>query len=60
MIFYGNMSTPPDIGCAVRPDGTLKDASEIEWHFDKDDETPLTAPTPSAPTLHEIHPFFSG
>ena len=58
---------PPDLGCAIHPDGSLKDASEIEWHFDKDDETPLTAteksPSPG-PTLSSSswtpHPFFLG
>ena len=58
---------PPDLGCAVHPNGSLKDASEIEWHFDKDDETPLTAAEKlpsSGPTLSSSswtpHPFFSG
>jgi hypothetical protein len=34
---------PPDLGCVIHPDSSLKDASEIKWHFDKDDETLLTA-----------------
>jgi hypothetical protein len=37
------MSPPPELGCAVHPDGSLKDASEIDWHFNKDDNTPFTA-----------------
>lgn len=42
-----NPDPPPDRGCAVRSDGTLKDASEIDWSFDKsDDETPpLSGPS---------------
>jgi hypothetical protein len=27
--------------CALNPDGSLKDASEITWHRDPDDETPI-------------------
>lgn len=62
------MTPPPDqtnLGCAVRPDGSLKDASEIDWHFDKDDDTPSSpaeklcgsGPPDSSQILH---PFFSG
>ena len=36
------MSPPPELGCAVHPNGSLKDASEIDWHFNKDDNTPFT------------------
>lgn len=41
------MANPDDLGCAVRPDGTLKDASEIDWQFDKDNETPVVVHSPS-------------
>ena len=27
--------------CALNPDGSLKDAKDIEWSYDKDDEQPL-------------------
>lgn len=60
------MPDPSDLGCAVRSDGTLKDASKIEWHHDPDDELPMqpTAPaasTSSTPTLSvSIHLFFTG
>ena len=50
-----NMS---DLGCAVRSDGTLKDASEIDWAFDKDDETTMPKSESSMP--HPTHPFFTG
>ena len=64
----------PD-GCAVHPDGTLKDASEIEWFNDKDDDAPLTSDSQpvsraavpfsdssnsSTPNPQVTHPFFSG
>ncbi|KIL54818.1 hypothetical protein M378DRAFT_59353, partial [Amanita muscaria Koide BX008] len=55
-----------NLGCATRSDGTLKDASEIEWHFDKDDETPMLTDTlavtssDSPTTTPVIHPLFSG
>jgi hypothetical protein len=34
-------STSSPIGEALRPDGTLKDASEIMWSFDADDSLPF-------------------
>lgn len=42
--------------CAVGPDGCLKDASEITWHNDPDDEQPLSVPKPakSTPVLHSL------
>lgn len=42
--------------CAVGPDGRLKDASEITWHNDPDDEQPLSVPKPakSTPVLHSL------
>jgi hypothetical protein len=55
-----------DPGCAVCSNGILKDASDIEWHFDKDDETPmalsmpLQPPPPPTQCVHDVHPFFTG
>ena len=40
-------SFAPDLGDAVRPDGTLKDASEIDWSFDPDDSIPFPSHNPS-------------
>lgn len=60
------MSDESDPGCAVRADGTLKDASEIEWHFDPDDDTPIALSTPPQPpppptqSVRDVHPFFTG
>ena len=55
------MSTTPavkDPGCAVDTDGNLKDASEIEWHYDKDDVDPMPGPSSSSnPTM--VSSFFS-
>jgi hypothetical protein len=45
------MADPSDSGCTAHSDGTLKDASEIEWHYDKDDDL-LIAPA-------KLHPFFT-
>jgi hypothetical protein len=45
------MADPSDSDYAIHLDGTLKDASEIEWHYDKDDDLPL------APV--GLHPFFA-
>jgi hypothetical protein len=54
----------PDLGCAVHPDGSLK---EIEWHFDKDNETPSTAAKKlpgsgpaSSMSSQTLHPFLLG
>jgi hypothetical protein len=44
-------STTTDPGHAVRPDGTLKDASEIEWTFDADEDIPF----PTGSTPGELH-----
>jgi len=56
------MTPTPDLGCAVRPNGSLKDALEIDWHFDKDDHTPFTvaAKSPESGSSQMLHPFFSG
>jgi hypothetical protein len=35
------MTDPSNSDFAVCSDGTLKDASEIEWHYDKDDDLPF-------------------
>jgi hypothetical protein len=63
-------SNSSDLGCAVRSDGTLKDASEIDWSFDRSDDEALSIPSlssrPSAAAKvsgssgPELHPFFSG
>lgn len=34
-----------NLGSAVRINGTLKNASEMEWHYDKDDDTPMLVET---------------
>ena len=61
------MADTIDLGCAVHPDSTLKDASEIEWHHDKDDKIPMAGASLStsfntaqvaAPSSKGIHSFF--
>ena len=34
--------------CALNADGSLKDASDIQWFYDKDDDQPLLAPAATA------------
>ncbi|KAG2346985.1 hypothetical protein BDR05DRAFT_945398 [Suillus weaverae] len=47
--------------CAVGTDGNLKDASEIMWHNDQDDECPLPAPGPTTKkSTAPVHHFFTG
>ena len=59
------MADTIDLGCAVHPDGTLKDASEIDWHHDKDDKIPMAAVSSSkslnmvqVASSKGIHSFF--
>ena len=57
------MSSVSPAGCTVHPDGTLKDASEIKWFNDRDDETPLASSVSqvvSGAVAQVVHPFFSG
>lgn len=46
----------PDLSCAQRADGTLKDASEIEWHYDKDDDSPMATTALSCCSGHTSRP----
>jgi hypothetical protein len=47
--------------CAVGTDGNLKDASEIVWHNNPDDECPLPAPGPTTEkSTAPVHHFFTG
>jgi hypothetical protein len=47
--------------CAVGADGNLKDASEIVWHNDPDDECPLPAPgRTTEKSTAPVHHFFTG
>jgi hypothetical protein len=43
-------SFAPDVGDAVRPDGTLKDASEINWSYDADESIPFPSDNASGPS----------
>lgn len=43
--------------CAVHPDGTLKDASEIQW-FNNPDVLPIHPPTPVLPVADGTHNAF--
>ena len=59
------MADASNLGCTICSDSTLKDAFEIEWHFDKDDNL-LIAPIGATSSATHIsidvlmHPFFSG
>ncbi|KAG6821887.1 hypothetical protein H0H92_000313, partial [Tricholoma furcatifolium] len=48
---------------ALNSDGTLKDASQINWYFDPDDKVALPAAPSStavASSAVPLHPFFTG
>ena len=63
-------SNSSDLGCAIPSDGTLKDALEIDWSFDRSNDEALSIPSLSSglsaaaevsgPSGPELHPFFSG
>lgn len=46
------------LGCAQNPDGSLREASQIQFFNDVDDEHPISGP-PSA-SSSALHPFFTG
>ncbi|KAG2144380.1 uncharacterized protein EDB93DRAFT_1104946 [Suillus bovinus] len=49
LVFHGLTFIPPAaMSSARRADGSLKDASEIEWYNDAEDDSPMVPP--SAPT----------
>ncbi|SJL11780.1 uncharacterized protein ARMOST_15189 [Armillaria ostoyae] len=41
----GGVSPGMEDQCAIGPDGKLKDASQIQWYQDADDETPVAGPS---------------
>ena len=45
-----------NLGSTVCIDGTLKDTSEMEWHYDKDDGTPMLVELSSAPVRSFLAP----
>src|ERR1700761_318521 len=49
----------PVIGCAQNADGSLRDASDIHFYHDVDDEQPISGPGSSA-SGKPLHPLFSG
>jgi hypothetical protein len=49
--------SPTTLGCAQNPDGSLRDASEIEFFNDVDDENPIAGPGSS--TLPPLAPIFT-
>ncbi|KAJ7829842.1 hypothetical protein B0H13DRAFT_2213484 [Mycena leptocephala] len=56
LVFSFIMATS-DLGCAQNPDGSLRDASEIEFFNDVDDTVPISGPSPSA--SRPVHPLFT-
>jgi len=53
------MPDPSDLGCAIRPDNSLKDASEIEWSYDKDNDSPMAPVSSTSESSTTVHPFFT-
>ncbi|KAJ6573228.1 hypothetical protein B0H10DRAFT_2105571 [Mycena sp. CBHHK59/15] len=48
------------LGCAQNPDGSLRDASEIQFFNDVDDQHPISGPLPARTSSSGIHAFFTG
>ncbi|KAG1808756.1 hypothetical protein EV424DRAFT_1350246 [Suillus variegatus] len=57
----GPISTLPAVEmlCALRPDGQLKDAKDIEWYNDRDDDSPMLPSPPPATSNGKITAFVS-
>ncbi|KAJ7767712.1 hypothetical protein B0H16DRAFT_1453332 [Mycena metata] len=51
--------TESALGCAQNFDGSLRDAADIVFYQDRDDEHPISAPAASSST-RKIHGFFTG
>lgn len=49
--------TESALGCAQNADGSLRDAKDIDFFEDRDDEHPISGPTASS---SKVHPFFTG
>ncbi|KAG2341707.1 hypothetical protein BDR05DRAFT_834915, partial [Suillus weaverae] len=47
------------MSCALRPDGQLKDAKDIEWYNDPDDDSPMPPSPPPATSNGKITAFVS-
>ena len=49
-----------DSACALRPDGTLKDAAEIEFFNDVDDDVPMAAVSTASASRPSMSSFSQG
>ncbi|KAJ7154389.1 hypothetical protein C8R43DRAFT_885069, partial [Mycena crocata] len=47
------------LGCAQNADGSLKDASEMEFFEDADSTVPIAGPSSSTAPKPPIHPIFT-
>ncbi|KAJ6475918.1 hypothetical protein DFH09DRAFT_1342562 [Mycena vulgaris] len=47
-----------DLGCAQNANGSLRDASEIDFFYDVDNMAPLAGPSSSNPSA-PLHPLFT-
>lgn len=47
------------MSCALRPDGQLKDAKDIKWYNDPDDDSPMLPSPPPATSNGKITAFVS-
>ncbi|KAJ7488681.1 hypothetical protein B0H11DRAFT_1912832 [Mycena galericulata] len=48
------------LGCAQNSDGTLREASEIQFFHDVDDQHPISGPSAAGSSSSPTHPFFTG
>ncbi|KAJ7893874.1 hypothetical protein B0H14DRAFT_3427171 [Mycena olivaceomarginata] len=48
------------LGCAQNSDGSLREAADIQWYNDVDDERPISGPSSGASTsTAPLHPIFT-
>ncbi|KAJ7193210.1 hypothetical protein GGX14DRAFT_325415, partial [Mycena pura] len=47
-----------NLGCAQNSDGSLRDASQIQFFNDVDDEQSISGPPSASSSV--LHPFFTG
>lgn len=61
VLYTSYMADSSYFGCALCSDGFLKDASEIEWHYNENDKLPIAPVTHagSSTSTTKIHLFFA-
>jgi hypothetical protein len=59
LLIFSFIMVTSDLGCAQNPDGSLRDASEIEFFNDVEDTVPISGPSSSATGSRPVYPLFT-